>query len=78
VISEKYESGVRWKIPGGLVDRGEDLPTAAVREVFEETGIKSEFVSLLCFRHRCAYLFGRYDVLFVLQVSQTHSPSVCH
>lgn len=30
---------------------GESLPEAAKREVFEETGIKTEFVSLVGFRH---------------------------
>jgi 8-oxo-dGTP pyrophosphatase MutT (NUDIX family) len=29
-----------WKLPGGLVDNKEDIATAAVREVFEETGYK--------------------------------------
>lgn len=26
-----------WKIPTGLLDRGEDIPDGAIREVFEET-----------------------------------------
>jgi 8-oxo-dGTP pyrophosphatase MutT (NUDIX family) len=32
-----------WKLPGGLVETGESLETAVVREVWEETGIKAKF-----------------------------------
>ena len=32
---------VRWKFPGGLSNFGEDIPDTAVREVWEETGIKT-------------------------------------
>lgn len=39
-----------WKLPGGLVDAGEQLRHAVVREVLEETGIKTQFVSLAAFR----------------------------
>ena len=33
-----------WKLPGGLVDHKEDISQACVREVLEETGIRTEFV----------------------------------
>ncbi|KAF7803869.1 Nudix hydrolase 2 [Senna tora] len=45
-----------WKFPTGVVDQGEDISAAAVREVKEETGVSnllnvhSEFVEVLAFR----------------------------
>ena len=39
-----------WKYPTGLVDGGEDAGTAAVREVYEETGVDTEVVSLVALR----------------------------
>ena len=55
-----------WKIPGGLSDAGEDLGAAAVREVFEETGVRAEFACVLAFRqaHGTA-AFGVSDLYFV-------------
>ncbi|XP_037493844.1 nudix hydrolase 2 isoform X2 [Jatropha curcas] len=38
-----------WKLPTGVVNEGEDICTAAVREVKEETGIETEFVEVLAF-----------------------------
>ena len=35
-----------WKLPGGLCDRQEDIPKAAVRELWEECGIDANFVSI--------------------------------
>ena len=43
-------SGI-WKLPTGLVEQGEDIATAAEREVLEETGVAARFVGVLCFRH---------------------------
>ena len=39
-----------WKLPGGLVETGESLQEACIREVYEETGVRSTFVSVLGFR----------------------------
>ena len=39
VLVQRSDSG-KWGLPGGMVDWGEDIPTAAVRELEEETGLK--------------------------------------
>ena len=53
-----------WKFPGGLVNLGETLPNAATREVFEETGIKSEFLGLFGFRELLNFRHGMGDLYF--------------
>jgi ADP-ribose pyrophosphatase YjhB (NUDIX family) len=57
-----------WKLPGGLVDPSEHLHQAVIREVEEETGVKTEFVSLLCFRHMHGFRFGCGDIYFVCRL----------
>ncbi|ONI09700.1 hypothetical protein PRUPE_4G004100 [Prunus persica] len=54
-----------WKFPTGVVDEGEDIGAAAVREVKEETGIDSEFVEILAFRQSHKSFFEKSDLFFV-------------
>jgi 8-oxo-dGTP pyrophosphatase MutT (NUDIX family) len=44
------------------VDPKEDLHKAAIREVFEETGIKTEFVGILSARQSHVARFGKSDL----------------
>lgn len=44
-----------WKLPGGLVETGESIEEAVIREVWEETGIKSTFISVIGFRELLKY-----------------------
>jgi len=68
VIQEKHHTRRHYKLPGGALDPGEHIADAVVREVFEETGIRSEFVSLNCFRHWHGYRYGKSDIYFVCRL----------
>ena len=48
-----------------MLDLGEDIATGAIREVFEETGIKAEQIGLVGFRHQNNFYFGREDCYFI-------------
>lgn len=41
------EGGVYWQMPQGGIDPGEELREAALRELWEETGVVEEHVSIL-------------------------------
>ena len=48
-----------WKLPGGLIELGEELGDGVTREVQEETGVTARFKSVLAFRHQHGAAFGR-------------------
>ncbi len=58
-----------WKLPGGLADPGEEIAQTGIREVFEETGVETEFESLLAFRqvHNMPK-FNHSDIYFVVRL----------
>ncbi|PPD83520.1 hypothetical protein GOBAR_DD19536 [Gossypium barbadense] len=54
VVQEKYcapQFVGLWKIPTGFIVESEEIFTGAVREVKEETGVDTEFVEVVAFRH---------------------------
>ncbi|KAH3766807.1 nudix hydrolase 10 [Pelomyxa schiedti] len=76
MVREKYLISDMWKFPGGLMNPGEDIVSAAKREVFEETGIPTEFVSVVGFRHMPKtplYRFGSGDIYFVVKLRPLHT-----
>jgi 8-oxo-dGTP pyrophosphatase MutT (NUDIX family) len=68
VIQERHHRRRHYKLPGGALHPGEHIVDAVVREVHEETGIRTEFVSLVCFRHWHGYRHGKSDIYFVTRL----------
>ncbi|XP_060179923.1 nudix hydrolase 8-like isoform X2 [Lycium barbarum] len=68
VVQEKHSapalSGL-WKIPTGFILESEEIFTGVVREVKEETGINTEFVEVMAFRHAHSVAFEKSDLFFV-------------
>uniref|UniRef100_A0A0M3I4M6 Nudix hydrolase domain-containing protein n=1 Tax=Ascaris lumbricoides TaxID=6252 RepID=A0A0M3I4M6_ASCLU len=66
LMKERRGNYLGWKYPGGAADPHEDIFDAGVREVFEETGVQTEPVCLLCFRHFHGFRFqDNSDLYFV-------------
>jgi len=57
----------KWVIPGGYVDRGEEVRSAAVRETLEESGIRIELQQLV----NIYSYSGRVPVLIVYSATMT-------
>ncbi len=70
VVSERFRRsrGPSYKLPGGALKQGEHLAECVRREVREETGVETEFESLVCFRHWHGYRYGKSDIYFVCRL----------
>merc|ERR1712154_297897 len=55
----------RWKLPGGAIDRCENIHDAAVRETKEETGLDVKFMGIVGFRHFHPFRFGNTSDLYI-------------
>lgn len=51
LLAQERKYGAAWSIPGGRVEPGEALAEAAVREVFEETGVPIKLDGILRVEH---------------------------
>ncbi|KAE9607429.1 hypothetical protein Lal_00026915 [Lupinus albus] len=68
VVQEKHCSAATlglWKIPTGFILEAEEIYTGAVREVKEETGVDTEFIEVIAFRHAHNVAFEKSDLLFI-------------
>ena len=58
-----------YKLPGGALLEGEDLEEGVVREVLEETGVRTRFEAVVCLRNLHGYRYGKSDIYFVCRLS---------
>ncbi|CAL5020536.1 unnamed protein product [Urochloa decumbens] len=68
VVQEKYSDSTllgAWKLPTGFIHASEEIFTGTVREVKEETGIDTEFMELIAFRHAHNVAFQKSDLFFI-------------
>jgi len=66
---DRVERPEHLKLPGGMLERGEHLAQGAIREVFEETGIQTEFHGLIGMRHHHHGQFGASNIYAVCRLT---------
>ncbi|XP_307652.5 uncharacterized protein LOC1269070 [Anopheles gambiae] len=80
VVSENYALiAGSWKLPGGYVEPNENFIDAAIREVEEETNIRTRFDSVVSIRHAHGAGFGCSDLYIVMALTPlTEAISKCN
>jgi 8-oxo-dGTP diphosphatase len=69
-VVERYGPDT-YKLPGGLVEVGEEIAAGVRREVVEETGVHTEFESLVGVTHAPRWVFGRASLYLVCRLQPT-------
>jgi ADP-ribose pyrophosphatase YjhB (NUDIX family) len=64
LLTQERKYGSSWSVPGGRVEAGETLAEAAVREVFEETGVPIRLDGVLRVEHTPNESGVRVRILF--------------
>lgn len=66
MVKQRHEGNDIWMVPGGGIEEGENSAEAAVREVFEETGLDIRIVRLLWHVEEVSAARGQRFVNFFL------------
>jgi ADP-ribose pyrophosphatase YjhB (NUDIX family) len=62
-------AGPRYKLPGGFIEAGEHIQDGVVREVLEETGVRTAFERVVAVRNWHGARFGLSDLYFVCRLA---------
>jgi 8-oxo-dGTP pyrophosphatase MutT (NUDIX family) len=66
LMTEKHKyfpsDWVQWKMPGGSIDPGESIVDGCLRETYEETGVKCDFIGILAIRHVTRFWWQAADM----------------
>ena len=83
VINEKNEllmvrdrihtSSSIYKIPGGMLEHGDKLSDGVIREVWEETGIKSKLIKMVSLLNSYPYRFNKSNMYIVFHLEALSS-----
>ena len=65
LLTQERKYGATWSIPGGRVEPGETLASAAIREVLEETGVPAKLDGVLRVEHSPGEASARIRVIFL-------------
>ena len=65
----------RWSLPSGYMNRQETVCDAMIREIFEETGVKTEFNGLVSIHERKDFIFGS-GALFIVGLLKPLSKTI--
>ncbi|MGN6635009.1 MAG: NUDIX hydrolase [Oryzihumus sp.] len=74
LLQQRGEAGGPWGLPGGVMELGETIEATAVREVFEETGLRVRPDALLGVYTGRAHTYANGDVVQAVVVVLTATP----
>ena len=57
-----------YKLPGGMVDTGSSLEESVIREVYEETGIKTELEKMVAILNTHPYRFDKSNTYYLFKL----------
>jgi mutator protein MutT len=73
IIRERLASGLGYKLPGGHIELGEKIAEAIVREVYEETGILTEFKTIQGLATKHPYRFSKSNMYIICSLKALSS-----
>ena len=68
VVKEVKNAKIGYKLPGGHIELGERVQEGVMREVEEETGVRTRFESVVGFASKHPYKYDKTNIYFVCRL----------